>query len=149
MMIWSTRFFRAIHSVKGAAGFLGLTQINNVSHRLENVLGKVRDHQLVPDAFNVDVMLKTADRVRSLIEEIETSNETDNSELCNKLDALLSDAPADETDQSESDDSADVDSAPDDTVVEEATPEDAEPATKKPARKRKNDGQKKDRKKIT
>lgn len=81
--------FRAIHSVKGAAGFLGLTQINNVSHRLENVLGKVRDHQLVPDPFNVDVMLKAADRVRGLIEAIDTSNETDNTELCDKLDALL------------------------------------------------------------
>ncbi|MEM9586624.1 MAG: chemotaxis protein CheW [Planctomycetota bacterium] len=81
--------FRAIHSVKGAAGFLGLTQINNVSHRLENVLGRVRDHQLIPNPFNVDVMLKAADRVRNLIEEVDSSNETDNAELCAKLDELL------------------------------------------------------------
>lgn len=84
--------FRAIHSVKGAAGFLGLTQINEVSHRLENVLGKVRDHQLIPDPYKVDVMLKAADRLRRLIEEVDTSNETDNRELCEKLDALLSDS---------------------------------------------------------
>lgn len=81
--------FRAIHSVKGAAGFLGLTQINNVAHGLENILGKVRDHQLVPDPFNVDVMLKAADRLRNLIEDIENSNATDNSELCKKLDEVL------------------------------------------------------------
>ncbi|KAA1257783.1 Chemotaxis protein CheA [Rubripirellula obstinata] len=87
--------FRAIHSVKGAAGFLGLTQVNNVAHSFENVLGKVRDHQLVPDPFNVDVMLKAADRLRGLMESIDTSNETDNTELCEKLDALLvENAPA-------------------------------------------------------
>lgn len=91
--------FRAIHSVKGAAGFLGLTQINNVAHGLENVLGNVRDHKLTPTPFNVDVMLKAADRLRKLVESIETSNDTDNTELCAKLDALLSEseAPAGET----------------------------------------------------
>lgn len=85
--------FRAIHSIKGAAGFLGLKQINEVSHRLENVLGNVRDRKLVPDPFNVDVMLKAADRLRKLIDDIATSNDTDNVELCEKLDALLG-APA-------------------------------------------------------
>lgn len=81
--------FRAIHSVKGAAGFLGLTQINDVAHRLENVLGNVRDHKLVPDPFNVDVMLKAADRLRNLIESVDSSNDTDNTELCEKLDQVL------------------------------------------------------------
>ncbi len=83
--------FRAIHSIKGAAGFLGLTQINDVAHRLENVLGKIREHQFVPDPYNVDVMLKAADRLRKLIKSVATSNETDNSELIAKLDALLAD----------------------------------------------------------
>jgi len=81
--------FRAIHSIKGAAGFLGLTQISAVSQRLEDVLGKVRDKQLIPDPFNVDVMLKAADRLKSMIESIESSNETDNSVICEKLDAIL------------------------------------------------------------
>jgi len=88
--------FRAIHSIKGAAGFLGLTQINAVSHRLENVLGRVRDKDLVPNPYNVDVMLKAADRLKSLIENIESSNETDNTELCQRLDSLL-EAPVSQT----------------------------------------------------
>ncbi|MFK8110755.1 MAG: chemotaxis protein CheW [Rubripirellula sp.] len=119
--------FRAIHSVKGAAGFLGLTQINNVSHRLENVLGKVRDHQLVPDPFNVDVMLKAADRVRGLIETIDSSNDTDNTELCDKLDKLLA---------GESQDAAE---SVEETVVPEVEVEASvskKPAAKKPAAKK-------------
>ncbi len=85
---------RAIHSVKDAAGFLGLTQINDVAHRLENVLGKIRDHQFVLDPYNVDILLKAANRLRRLIECIATSNEADDSELIVKLDALLADATA-------------------------------------------------------
>ena len=81
--------FRAIHSIKGAAGFLGLDQINQLSHRLENVLGKIREHELVPDPYNVDVMLKSADRLSGLIENIDTSNDTDNSDLCSQLDVIL------------------------------------------------------------
>lgn len=131
--------FRAIHSVKGAAGFLGLTQINNVSHGLENVLGKVRDHQLVPNPFNVDVMLKSADRLRCLIESIETSNETDNTELCEKLDALLSqteEAPAPENEAEEPANSEVAEDTEAAATNKPAAKKPAKKATKKPAAKK-------------
>ena len=136
--------FRAIHSVKGAAGFLGLTQINNVSHRLENVLGKVRDHQLIPDPFKVDVMLKAADRVRTLIEEIETSNETDNSELCEKLDALLSEKTDDTLAAPETENKITPEAQPTRSEASEGKPTPAEEpdAAKKPVRKRKTTARK-------
>ncbi|MDG2223108.1 MAG: chemotaxis protein CheW [Rubripirellula sp.] len=86
--------FRAIHSIKGAAGFLSLVEINKVAHRLENVLGKVREHQLVPDPYNVDVMLKAADRLRKLIESVDSSNDTDNGAICDSLDSLLTKSDA-------------------------------------------------------
>ncbi|MEM9826126.1 MAG: chemotaxis protein CheW [Planctomycetota bacterium] len=86
--------FRSIHSIKGAAGFLGLEQINRVSHSFENVLGKVREHGLIPDPYNVDVMLQAADRLRQLIENIEASQETDNADLCQMLDAIFQGADA-------------------------------------------------------
>ena len=37
------RIFRAVHSVKGAAGYFGLESINKLSHAMENLLMKVRD----------------------------------------------------------------------------------------------------------
>ncbi|TWU06312.1 chemotaxis protein CheA [Stieleria varia] len=80
--------FRAVHSVKGAAGFLGLRQINTVAHRLENVLGKFRDHQLVPDSSCIDILLAAADRLRSLVDDVENSNRSNNDELCSQLEAL-------------------------------------------------------------
>lgn len=81
--------FRAIHSIKGAAGFLGLSTINRLSHSLENVLGAVRSHKLVPDPFNVDTMLRAADRLRELIEDIQTSNDQDVDQLVQKLDQIF------------------------------------------------------------
>lgn len=81
--------FRAIHSIKGAAGFLGLSTINRLSHSLENVLGAVRAHKLIPDPFNVDVMLRAADRLRDLIEQIESSNQQDVSQLVERLDEIF------------------------------------------------------------
>lgn len=81
--------FRAIHSIKGAAGFLGLSTINRLSHSLENVLGAVRSHKLIPDPFNVDVMLRAADRLRDLIENIQTSNNQNVEQLVEKLDEIF------------------------------------------------------------
>jgi two-component system chemotaxis sensor kinase CheA len=42
--------FRGIHSIKGAAGFLGLTTVNKLAHSLENVLGRMRNLELTPNA---------------------------------------------------------------------------------------------------
>ena len=80
---------RAIHFVKGAAGLLGLSQINAVSHRLEHVLKKMRDRVLIPDPLNVDVMFQATGRLKTMIETVGTSNETDNSVICQKLDEIL------------------------------------------------------------
>lgn len=80
---------RAIHFVKETAGLLALSEIKAVSHRLEHVLKKMRDRVLIPDPLNVDVMFQATDRLKTMIETIETSNETDNSVICQKLDEIL------------------------------------------------------------
>ena len=71
------RIFRAVHSVKGAAGFFGLEIIGTLSHRLESVLMKVRDGQLQTTTAMVDVFLKANDRLRALVEDFENSNDQD------------------------------------------------------------------------
>jgi two-component system chemotaxis sensor kinase CheA len=69
--------FRGIHSIKGAAGFLGLTTVNRLAHSLENVLGKMRNLELTPTPAIVDVMLKAADTLSKLIDNIQSSNDED------------------------------------------------------------------------
>ncbi len=69
------KVFRAIHSVKGAAGFLGLTQINQLAHAAEHVLDLVRNGQLVPQSQVIDVLLRAADRLTEMIQNVEESKQ--------------------------------------------------------------------------
>ncbi len=69
--------FRSVHSIKGAAGFMGFSVLGKLAHELENVLNLIRNGRLVPTSPIVDVMLKAADKLRALINDIDHSNEAD------------------------------------------------------------------------
>ncbi|MCG8637150.1 MAG: chemotaxis protein CheW [Desulfobacterales bacterium] len=69
--------FRAAHSVKGGAGFMGLTTIKDLAHHLENVLGLIRNSELTPNSTRISVLLKGFDELENLLNNIETSNEVD------------------------------------------------------------------------
>ncbi len=56
--------FRAIHSIKGAAGSLGFPEIGRFTHEFENVLDDLRKGDFDPDAEAVDAMLACVDHVR-------------------------------------------------------------------------------------
>ncbi|UUO05975.1 chemotaxis protein CheW [Blastopirellula sp. J2-11] len=80
--------FRAIHSIKGAAGFLGLRNINDLSHSLENVLNKLRNLELVPNSAMIDVMLRASDQLRSMINDIDNSNGMPIADFIKQLDEI-------------------------------------------------------------
>ncbi|MCP3875081.1 MAG: response regulator [Desulfobacteraceae bacterium] len=80
--------FRAAHSIKGGAGFMGLNTIKELSHHLENVLGLVRNKELVPDSEKVSVLLKGFDELENLLNNIETSNDEDVSEHVTALESI-------------------------------------------------------------
>jgi len=80
--------FRAIHSIKGAAGFLGMTKVNDLSHCLENILNMMRNSELTPNSAMIDVMLRSADRLQGLIDDIFNSNEADISEYIDALEQI-------------------------------------------------------------
>ena len=47
------KVFRAAHSIKGGAGFMGLETIKELSHWMENVLGQIRSRELIPNPENI------------------------------------------------------------------------------------------------
>jgi two-component system chemotaxis sensor kinase CheA len=61
------KVFRAAHSIKGGAGFLGLTKIKDLGHKIENVLDMVRNGELVPDPEVVNIVLLAFDKLRDMI----------------------------------------------------------------------------------
>jgi len=80
--------FRAAHSVKGGAGFMGLTTIKDLAHHLENVLGLVRNNELVPDSTRISVLLKGFDELENLLKNVESSNDVDISEHVTALENI-------------------------------------------------------------
>lgn len=82
--------FRAVHSIKGASGFLGFSTLGALAHSLENVLNLIRNGELVPDTAIVDVLLRAADTLRGMVEDIHNSNDVDVSEHVAELqDSLM------------------------------------------------------------
>ncbi len=81
--------FRAVHSIKGAAGFLGLDTLQGLAHREEEVLNKLRSQELRPTSLVINTLLKATDKLKCLLDAIETSNEQDVSDLMHALEQIL------------------------------------------------------------
>ncbi|RMF79337.1 MAG: chemotaxis protein CheA, partial [Nitrospirae bacterium] len=59
--------FRPFHSMKGAAGFLGLEAINHFAHENETLLDQARKGAIRIDAAVVDTLLKSVDLTGQLV----------------------------------------------------------------------------------
>ncbi|GIW46202.1 MAG: chemotaxis protein CheA [Deltaproteobacteria bacterium] len=86
--------FRIVHTIKGAAGFLGFKSIVDISHGAENILKKLRDGEIPPTDRLIDVLLKSTDKLRVLINHIETGDgfNEDVGELVKELEDSLKEA---------------------------------------------------------
>ena len=62
--------FRNIHSIKGSAGFLGLTDMQKLSHELETLLDKARKGEITITQEITDVCLTSIDVLRKLRENL-------------------------------------------------------------------------------
>ena len=80
--------FRAVHSIKGVAGFLDFTNLKDLAHSLENVLNLIRNREIVPDSTNVDVMLRAADTLSRMIDDVQNSNDINVSEHVAELEQV-------------------------------------------------------------
>lgn len=83
------KVFRAVHSIKGAAGFLGLTTLESLAHRGEEVLDGLRNNSIRPTNEVVNALLRATDRLKALLASIDTSNEQDVSDDIQQLQGLL------------------------------------------------------------
>lgn len=69
--------FRAVHWIKGGAGFFGLVKIRELAHQTEDVLALVRSGKLVPNPGRIHVLLRATDRLSELIDAPGASNQAD------------------------------------------------------------------------
>jgi len=61
------RLFRAIHTVKGSAAQVGLKRLGAISHRVEDLIGRLRDGAMQPSAEVVDLCLASVDVLKKTL----------------------------------------------------------------------------------
>ena len=61
------RLFRSMHTVKGSAAQVGLHRLSAVAHRVEDLIGHLRDGALQPSAEIVDMCLQSVDVLKKFL----------------------------------------------------------------------------------
>jgi chemosensory pili system protein ChpA (sensor histidine kinase/response regulator) len=69
------RLFRSIHTIKGSAAQVGLRRLSTMAHRLEDLIGQLRDGAMTPSSEIVEVCLQTVDVLRKFLQQDWTSDE--------------------------------------------------------------------------
>lgn len=83
--------FRGFHTIKGGAGFLGITSLIEVCHRAENVFDKIRNGDVAYDAVTADAILRAFDVISDAIAQLnegERELPENDPNLLSELDAL-------------------------------------------------------------
>ncbi len=63
--------FRSAHTLKGMSGTMGYVQLLELAHEMENVLQKVRSHEININTQIIDTLLRCVDVLEKLISDIE------------------------------------------------------------------------------
>jgi two-component system, chemotaxis family, sensor kinase CheA len=84
--------FRALHTVKGSAGMLGFTGIQNLAHKLENLCDLLRKDRMPLSESVVDILFSGRDLLTELVEAAigEHAEPTGVAEYIEKLDKFTS-----------------------------------------------------------
>jgi chemosensory pili system protein ChpA (sensor histidine kinase/response regulator) len=61
------RLFRAIHTVKGSAAQVGLKRLGAIAHRVEDLIGRLRDGEIEPSPAVVDLCLESVDVLKKTL----------------------------------------------------------------------------------
>jgi chemosensory pili system protein ChpA (sensor histidine kinase/response regulator) len=79
------KLFRAIHTVKGSAAQVGLKRLGGIAHRVEDLIGRLRDGEMEPSPAVVDLCLESVDVLKKTLHR----QWADEAEMRTGVDSLL------------------------------------------------------------
>ncbi|WP_163328271.1 chemotaxis protein CheA [Desulfurobacterium thermolithotrophum] len=87
------KIFRGMHTLKGGAGFLNLTPIVEIAHRIEDIFNKLRNDEMTLTPELMDIILEGIDHLKSAIQMLKENEELPDMEaiesVLKKLDTAL------------------------------------------------------------
>ncbi|OQW32186.1 MAG: hypothetical protein A4E20_02150 [Nitrospira sp. SG-bin2] len=72
------KIFRSAHSIKGASGMFGFNAVAQFTHKMETLLDLLRNGQTAVTSKNADLLLKSTDCLKTLIDAAKTETPVDN-----------------------------------------------------------------------
>ena len=88
------KVFRAAHSIKGGAGFVGLANIRELSHKMETILGLIRSGGLSPNSEVITVLLAASETLKHLVGNVADSDAMEITAPLAALDSISQAFPA-------------------------------------------------------
>ena len=87
--------FRAAHTIKGTASFIGLTRVVKLTHEMETILQQVKTREIPLTAGIIDVLFEGFDVLEALCKSLKESGEEkgDIEDSVRKIHAILNSAP--------------------------------------------------------
>ncbi len=84
--------FRNMHSIKGAANYMGLERTATLAHRMESLFDNVRQGNIALDEHAMNTLFDGLDKVKQLVREISESHEekSEIDDIVQELEAIIS-----------------------------------------------------------
>src|SRR6056297_386559 len=83
--------FRSMHTLKGSAGFVNLTEIESFTHKLENLLSDLRDKKLKNSPEIIEVLFQSKDILNAMINAISSKGEPPDQTKINEVEKMIKD----------------------------------------------------------
>ena len=80
--------FRSAHSMKGMAGTMGYTRMQNLTHDMEDVFSDVRGGKIKIKSADIDVLLQCLDAIQEYVDNITENQDEGTEEHQNIIKAL-------------------------------------------------------------
>ena len=80
--------FRTVHTIKGSCGFLGFSKLETLAHAGENLLGLLREGQLLLDVDITSALLAMVDAMRQILAHIETNQTEGDADYADLIETL-------------------------------------------------------------
>ncbi|MDY6973473.1 MAG: hybrid sensor histidine kinase/response regulator [Thermodesulfobacteriota bacterium] len=83
------KVFRSIHSVKGAAGFLGIANMTKLAHVMETLLSRMRAGKIRAESRYIDALLAGVDFLSAMLDDTKNSHNIDITNIHDRLSSLV------------------------------------------------------------